>query len=101
LHRGLIVSGDRFVSSHDEVNALRAALPDALAVEMEGASLAQVCFEHGVRCAVVRTVSDTADADAHESFLEFLHALGGTYSSGVLRRFLTAWASPGDVNIAS
>ena len=48
LHRGLIVSGDRFVSSHDEVNALRAALPDALAVEMEGAALAQVCFEHGV-----------------------------------------------------
>jgi len=101
LHRGLIVSGDRFVSSHDEVNALRAALPDALAVEMEGAALAQVCFEHGVRCAVVRTVSDTADADAPESFLEFLHALGGTYSSGVLRRFLAAWAFPGGVNIAS
>jgi adenosylhomocysteine nucleosidase len=101
LHRGLIVSGDRFVSSHDEVNALRAALPDALAVEMEGAALAQVCFEHGVRCSVVRTVSDTADADAPESFLEFLHALGGTYSSGILRRFLAAWAFPGDANIPS
>jgi adenosylhomocysteine nucleosidase len=49
----------------------------------------------------VRTVSDTADADAPESFLEFLHALGGTYSSGILRRFLAAWAFPGDVNIPS
>ncbi|MGV7246824.1 5'-methylthioadenosine/adenosylhomocysteine nucleosidase, partial [Caballeronia sp. M23-90] len=90
LHRGLIVSGDRFVSSHAEVNALRAALPEALAVEMEGAAIAQVCYEHDVPCAVVRTVSDTADADAPESFLEFLHALGGAYSSGILRRFLTA-----------
>jgi adenosylhomocysteine nucleosidase len=52
-----------------------------------------VCFEHGVACSVVRTVSDTADADAPESFLEFLHALGGTYSSGILRRFLAVWAS--------
>jgi adenosylhomocysteine nucleosidase len=92
LHRGLIVSGDRFVSSHAEVNALRVALPDALAVEMEGAALAQVCYEYDVPCAVVRTVSDTADANAPESFLEFLHALGGAYSSGILRRFLAARA---------
>lgn len=92
LHRGLIVSGDRFVSSHAEVNALRAALPEALAVEMEGAALAQVCYEYDVPCAVVRTVSDTADADAPESFLDFLHALGGAYSSGILRRFLAARA---------
>jgi adenosylhomocysteine nucleosidase len=101
LHRGLIVSGDRFVSSHDEVNALRAALPDALAVEMEGAAIAQVCFEYAVPCAIVRTVSDTADADAPDSFLEFLHALGGTYSSGILRRFLTARAVDGGAKLPS
>ncbi|WP_438393520.1 5'-methylthioadenosine/adenosylhomocysteine nucleosidase [Caballeronia sp. DA-9] len=92
LHRGMIVSGDRFVSSHAEVNALRVALPEALAVEMEGAAIAQICYEHEVPCAVVRTVSDTADAEAPESFLEFLHALGGAYSSGILRRFLAAKA---------
>ncbi|HEV7820117.1 MAG TPA: hypothetical protein VGO84_02990, partial [Burkholderiales bacterium] len=60
-----------------------------------------VCFEHDVRCAVVRTVSDTADADAHESFLEFLNALAGAYSSGILRRFLSAWNSTGDVSLSS
>ena len=43
VHTGLIVSGDRFVSSASECSALRAALPDALAVEMEGAAVAQVC----------------------------------------------------------
>jgi adenosylhomocysteine nucleosidase len=49
----------------------------------------------------VRTVSDTADADAHESFLEFLNALAGAYSSGILRRFLSAWNSTGDVSLSS
>jgi adenosylhomocysteine nucleosidase len=92
LHRGLIASGDQFIASHEAVNALRLALPDALAVEMEGAALAQVCHEHGVRCAVVRTISDSADAEAPESFLDFLHALGGTYSTGILKRFLMAMA---------
>src|SRR5690606_20153469 len=37
VHAGLIVSGDRFVSTAGESTALRVALPDALAVEMEGA----------------------------------------------------------------
>jgi adenosylhomocysteine nucleosidase len=89
VHRGLIVSGDQFVASHAAVSALRAALPDALAVEMEGAALAQVAFEYGVPCAVIRTISDTADAAAPASFVEFLNAIAGTYSSGILARFLS------------
>ncbi|SAL36021.1 5'-methylthioadenosine/S-adenosylhomocysteine nucleosidase [Caballeronia peredens] len=92
VHRGLVVSGDRFVASHDALFALRDALPDALAVEMEGAAIAQVCYEHGVPCAVVRTVSDSADAAAPASFSEFLAALAATYSSGILSRFLRAAA---------
>jgi adenosylhomocysteine nucleosidase len=90
VHRGLVISGDRFVSSAQEVGALRAALPDALAVEMEGAAIAQVCYEHDVPCAVVRTVSDTADDHAKASFTSFLTDIAGTYSSGILRRFLEA-----------
>jgi adenosylhomocysteine nucleosidase len=88
VHRGLVVSGDTFVASHEGLAALRADLPDALAVEMEGAAIAQVAYEHGVPCAVVRTISDTADAAAPLSFAEFLAALAGTYSSGILARFL-------------
>lgn len=90
---GLIVSGDRFVSSEREVQALRDALPDALAVEMEGAALAQVCYEHGVPYAVVRTISDAADDHATASFENFLSRIAAIYSSGILRRFLGAHAA--------
>ncbi|MBN3765556.1 5'-methylthioadenosine/adenosylhomocysteine nucleosidase [Burkholderia sp. Ac-20365] len=90
VHRGLIISGDQFVASATSVDLLRAALPDALAVEMEGAAIAQVCYEYGVPCAIVRTISDTADAHAPASFVTFLHEIAGTYSSGILRRFLSA-----------
>jgi adenosylhomocysteine nucleosidase len=90
---GLVISGDRFVSSEAEVQALRDALPDALAVEMEGAALAQVCFEHGVPCAIVRTISDTADDHAHASFANFLTTIAASYSSGILRRFLQLHAA--------
>lgn len=91
VHRGLIVSGDRFVSSAQEVRALAAALPDAFAVEMEGAAIAQVCYEHDVACAIVRTISDTADDHATASFTSFLTDIAGAYSSGILRRFLAAY----------
>ena len=90
VHSGLIISGDQFVASATSVDLLRAALPDALAVEMEGAAIAQVCYEYGVPCAIVRTISDTADAHAPASFVTFLTELAGTYSSGILRRFLSA-----------
>ncbi|NML29672.1 5'-methylthioadenosine/adenosylhomocysteine nucleosidase [Paraburkholderia antibiotica] len=90
VHRGLIVSGDQFVASAAAVGALRDALPDALAVEMEGAALAQVCYEYGVPCAVVRTISDTADDHAPTSFMSFLTEIAGTYSNAILARFLDA-----------
>ncbi|WP_322015856.1 5'-methylthioadenosine/adenosylhomocysteine nucleosidase [Paraburkholderia sp. J12] len=93
VHRGLVISGDQFVASAQAVGALRAALPDALAVEMEGAAIAQVCHEYGLPCAVVRTISDTADEHASTSFTTFLTDIAGTYSSGVLKRFLAAYAA--------
>lgn len=88
VHRGLIVSGDRFIADQLARDALLAAAPDALAVEMEGAALAQVCYEYDVPCAVVRTISDAADSHAPTSFSTFLADLASAYSAGVLQRFL-------------
>ena len=71
LHQGLVVSGDRFVATAADSDALRRALPDALAVEMEGAAVAQVCADFGLPLAVLRVVSDRADDSAHVDFLRF------------------------------
>ncbi len=85
LHRGLIVSGDRFVSTTAESAALQRELPDALAVEMEGAAFAQVCHDFGVPLAVMRTISDRADDAAHVDFPLFLREVASKYSSAMLK----------------
>jgi adenosylhomocysteine nucleosidase len=72
LHHGLVISGDRFVSAAAACAALRQALPDALAVEMEGAALAQVCHDLGLPFAVLRSISDRADDSAHVDFTQFI-----------------------------
>jgi adenosylhomocysteine nucleosidase len=77
IHQGLIISGDRFVSSAAEVNALREALPDALCVEMEGAAVAQVCHSYGIPFAAVRSISDRADDSAHIDFPKFVNEVAG------------------------
>lgn len=91
VHRGLIVSGDRFVSSASESTALRQALPDALAVEMEGAALAQVCHDFGVPFAVVRTISDRADDTAHVDFGRFIDEVARHVALHIVRGTLRRW----------
>lgn len=88
LHRGLVVTGDRFVSTTGESRALQAALPEALAVEMEGAAIAQVCHDYGVPFAAVRTISDRADDDAHLDFLTFIRDVASRHSAAIVRELL-------------
>lgn len=90
VHRGLIVSGDRFVSTAVESQALREALPDALAVEMEGAAVAQVCHSFGVPLAVVRSISDRADDSAHVDFGVFLTQVAGPLGLAIVQQALSA-----------
>jgi adenosylhomocysteine nucleosidase len=89
VHQGLILSGDRFVSTSAESLALRRALPDALAVEMEGAAVAQVCHDYGVPFAAVRTISDRADDAAHTDFQRFIRDVASRYSLAILSQWLT------------
>ena len=91
-HHGLIVSGDRFVSTRRESQQLQQVLPDALAVEMEGAAVAQVCHDYGVPFAAMRTISDRADDDAHADFLKFVTHVASRYSAAILTRFFAVRA---------
>jgi len=85
---GDIASGDQFFSSAEQLAQLRRRVPTAAAVEMEGAAVAQVCHEHGVEFAVVRTISDAADEDAPRDFPRFLTRVASHYSLGIIRRLL-------------
>ena len=87
VHAGLVASGDRFVATAAESAALRQALPDALAVEMEGAAVAQVCHDYGVPFAALRTLSDRADDAAHVDFTRFIDQVASRYSAAVLEAY--------------
>jgi adenosylhomocysteine nucleosidase len=92
VHHGLVASGDRFVSGAAESARLLAALAAAghavLAVEMEGAAVAQVCHDYGVPFASVRTISDRADDSAHMDFPAFVETVASRYARAIIERFL-------------
>lgn len=91
-HQGLVASGDRFVSTAQESErlrtALRAAGHDVLAVEMEGAAVAQVCHDYGMPFAAVRTISDRADDAAHGDFAQFVQTVASRYAEHMVLSFL-------------
>ena len=87
IHRGLVASGDQFVNERGHINRLNDALPGLVAVEMEGAAVAQVCYELGVPCAVVRTISDNANENAATDFMRFVKSVAARYAFYIVRRF--------------
>ena len=86
--RGLIISGDRFVSSHAESGALRCGLADALGVEMEGAAVAQSVPRSALPFALLRYVSDRADDDAHVDFVRFMDEVASVWTRQLLDVYL-------------
>jgi len=60
---GTIVTGDAFVASREKGKEFEEKL-GADAVEMEGAAVAQVCYQRDIGCLVIRSMSDKADESA-------------------------------------
>ena len=72
VKEGLLASGDIFVDNPDDLHRILALYPDAKAVDMESAAIAQVCYIKNVPFVCIRVVSDTpgdgGNAAAYESF---------------------------------
>ena len=68
---GRIVSGDQFISSVDKIKWLLETF-NAVSCEMEGASIAHVCYLNNVPCVVIRSISDNANNGAHMDYDKFL-----------------------------
>jgi adenosylhomocysteine nucleosidase len=60
---GIVVTGESFIASGTTKQELRRRFR-ADAVEMEGAAVAQVCYQMGVPWLVIRSISDRADSSA-------------------------------------
>ena len=68
---GVIASGDQFIAD----KAVKQRIIEnfgAVACEMEGGSMAQVCYVNNVPFCAIRSISDTADGDPEMAYVDFL-----------------------------
>ena len=88
VHEGIIATGDQFI--HDGATRARIHhLFNALAVEMEGGAVAHTCLLNGVKCGVLRSISDQADGHSDMDYPTFT-ALAAAHSQQVVENLLRA-----------
>jgi adenosylhomocysteine nucleosidase len=86
VREGVIVTGDAFVANPAQRDEIRRSLK-ASAVEMEGAAVAQVCWQLGVPFLVIRSITDKADGstvDAYRTNLDVASRNAATVTLAVL-----------------
>ena len=83
---GRIVTGDQFVADLDKIKWMSETF-NALACEMEGASIAQTCYLNNVPFVVIRSISDNANTGAHMDFEKFKY-LAVENSSHILKEMI-------------
>lgn len=88
VRTGLICSGDRFITSAEEIAAIKEHFPENLAVDMESAPIAQVCAMEGVDFCIIRVMSDTPGSGDNISQYADFFAKAPEKSFAVLRSLL-------------
>ena len=83
-HLGLIATGDSFVAGDDKIAVIKEHFPQVLAVEMEGAAIAQAANDLELPFLVVRAMSDNANHEASISFDEFIVEAGRRSAQALL-----------------
>lgn len=67
---GRIATGDQFVANVEKIRWLNSEF-EALACEMEGGSIAHVCYLNNIPFVVIRSISDNANTGAHMDYVKF------------------------------
>lgn len=70
LHCGLIVSGDQFIDSAEQVEKIKSNFPEALAVDMESGAIAQTCYLRNTPFVSMRIISDSPGA-GHDNTTQY------------------------------
>lgn len=73
VKKGIIASGDKFIVNREDKDNIRNTFK-ALAIEMEGASIAQVCFLDKIPFLVIRSITDKLDGSSKVDFEKFLES---------------------------
>ncbi len=68
---GVIASGDQFINNAERKALIRDTF-GAIACEMEGAAIGQVCYVNGVDFAIIRSISDNASGEAEMEYPEMV-----------------------------
>lgn len=89
--RGIIATGDKFISDAKEKDTLYKRF-GASACDMEGAAIGQVCYVNGVPFCVVRAISDTANGQAALDYNRFASEVA-LCSAAVLAKFVRTCVS--------
>ncbi|GGW53883.1 5'-methylthioadenosine/S-adenosylhomocysteine nucleosidase [Alishewanella tabrizica] len=89
--KGLIATGDSFMCDPARIALTRQQFPTMLAVEMEGAAIAQSCHMLNTPFVVIRSLSDIAGKESPESFEAYL-AVASKNSSAMVVELLGAIA---------
>lgn len=66
IKKGLIISGDKFITAPEELALLKNKFPEALAVDMESAAIAQTAFILKTPFISLRLISDTPGVQHHQ-----------------------------------
>lgn len=72
VKRGVIASGDQFVSDENTLKKILLNIPTLSAIEMEGASFAQVSIQENIPWLVIRVISDNAKEGSEDDFNKFV-----------------------------
>ena len=83
---GTVASGDIFVADSEKKQFIRDSF-DAVACEMEGAAIGQVCFVNNVPFGVLRAISDGANSGAKLDFPTFAK-MAAENSVKVIKEFI-------------
>lgn len=90
VYAGLICTGDQFISEAAQLAAIKSKFPEALAVDMESAAVAQTCFLHGLPFVSFRVLSDTPGTHGNIQQYQDFWSLLAERSFSITRRFLAA-----------
>ena len=88
IYAGLIVTGDWFVDSRDKMRDIMSHFPEAVAVDMESAAIAQTCHVYGIDFISFRVISDIPLKDTNASQYHNFWDTIADHSFATTRRFL-------------